>query len=362
MSSLNTRFDAADDLTVLEITDYRSFFFPPSVCELNGEVDFSLADAPEWMTACGYRWWQEHDPTKRLDRSFHPDNALLKEFRGYRDQIIGPAYLKHPFFGLDRAKEWVLPAPFATYKQAIRERHRYKIYEDAHAKDLRKPIPLLPAIRRRQIISGLVVFRSLSLSLTLRLTSPLPGAIPFSLAISLSVTPQIRVDSSSSSGSAAFGLTRTVTTISFGDIISPFLACIFSISRIQSCAIHRRFKKAPKRSHMADARGRRVVGIGLRGASSSSSSSSSASPTPMPPTHFLAKSTSGFSGQRAAKLVIHKSIESGIGARQASVWSIASEEAHEKEVHKEVHEEIHEEVHEEEWYLFVGGDYRAMRH
>ncbi|KAJ7445418.1 hypothetical protein FB451DRAFT_1568093 [Mycena latifolia] len=301
MSSLNTRFDAADDLTVLEITDYRSFFFPPSVCELNGEVDFSLADAPEWMTACGYRWWQEHDPTKRLDRSFHPDNALLKEFRGYRDQIIGPAYLKHPFFGLDRAKEWVLPAPFATYKQAIRERHGYKIYEDAHAKDLRKPIPLLPGIR-------LVVFRSLSLSLTLRLTSPLPGAIPFSLAISLSVTPQIRVDSSSSSGSAAFGLTRTVTTISFGDIISPFLA----------------------------------------GASSSSSSSSSASPTPMPPTHFLAKSTSGFSGQRAAKLVIHKSIESGIGARQASVWSIASEEAHEKEVHKEAHEEIHEEVHEEE--------------
>jgi hypothetical protein len=36
-------------------------------------------------------------------------------------QIIGPAYLKHPFFGLDRAKEWVLPAPFATYKQAMRE-------------------------------------------------------------------------------------------------------------------------------------------------------------------------------------------------------------------------------------------------
>ncbi|KAJ6536252.1 hypothetical protein B0H19DRAFT_1271039 [Mycena capillaripes] len=87
MSSLNTRFDAADDLTVLEITDYRSFFFPPSVCEPNGEVYFSLDDAPEWMTACGYRLWQEHDPTKRLDRSFHPDNALLKELRGYRNQF-----------------------------------------------------------------------------------------------------------------------------------------------------------------------------------------------------------------------------------------------------------------------------------
>ncbi|KAJ7915765.1 hypothetical protein B0H13DRAFT_1871770 [Mycena leptocephala] len=257
MNSLNTRFDAADDLTVPEITDYRSFvnsalrfhfwFFPPSVCEPNGEVYFSLDDAPEWMMACGYRLWQEHDPTKHLDHSFHPDNALLKELRGYRDQIIGPAYLKHPFFGLDRAKEWVLPAPFATYKQAMRERHRYKIYEDAHAKDLRKPIPLLPAIRRRQIISGLVVFRSLSLSLTLRLTFPLAGTIPFSFAISLSITSQIRVDSSGSSGSAAFGLTRTVTTISFGDIISPFLA------PAQSTADS---KKAPKRSHKGKVKAR----------------------------------------------------------------------------------------------------------
>ncbi|KAJ6571080.1 hypothetical protein B0H19DRAFT_1064194 [Mycena capillaripes] len=104
MSSLNTRFDAADNLT----------FFPPSVCKPNGEVYFSLDNAPEWMTACGYRLWQEHDPTKRLDRSFHPENALLKELRGYRDQIIGPAYLKHPFFGLDRAKKWtgVWPSDF----------------------------------------------------------------------------------------------------------------------------------------------------------------------------------------------------------------------------------------------------------
>jgi hypothetical protein len=62
-------------------------FFPPSVCEPKGEVYFSLDDVPEWMTACGYRLWQEHDPTKRLDRSFHPDNALLKELRGYRDQV-----------------------------------------------------------------------------------------------------------------------------------------------------------------------------------------------------------------------------------------------------------------------------------
>jgi hypothetical protein len=62
-------------------------FFPPSVCEPNGEVYFSLDDAPEWMMACGYRLWQEHDPTKHLDHSFHPDNALLKELRGYRDQV-----------------------------------------------------------------------------------------------------------------------------------------------------------------------------------------------------------------------------------------------------------------------------------
>ncbi|KAJ6582187.1 hypothetical protein B0H19DRAFT_1061630 [Mycena capillaripes] len=114
MSSLNTRFDAADNLAVLEINDYRSFFFPPSVCKPNGEVYFSLDNAPEWMTACGYRLWQEHDPTKRLGHSFQPDNALLKELRGYRDQIIGPAYLKHPFFGVDRAKKWMRVWPSWT--------------------------------------------------------------------------------------------------------------------------------------------------------------------------------------------------------------------------------------------------------
>ncbi|KAJ6466023.1 hypothetical protein C8R47DRAFT_42593 [Mycena vitilis] len=96
-------------------------FFPASVSEPKGEVYFSVEDASRWMTGRGYSLWQEHDPTKRVDRLFHPDNALLKDLRGYRDQIIGPAYLKHPFFGLERAKEWVLPAPFASYKQAMDE-------------------------------------------------------------------------------------------------------------------------------------------------------------------------------------------------------------------------------------------------
>jgi hypothetical protein len=34
-------------------------------------------------------------------------------------QVIGPAYSKNPFFGIERTKEWVLPAPFATYMQAV---------------------------------------------------------------------------------------------------------------------------------------------------------------------------------------------------------------------------------------------------
>ncbi|KAJ7314638.1 hypothetical protein DFH08DRAFT_821298 [Mycena albidolilacea] len=38
---------------------------------------------------------------------------------GYREQVIGPAYSKNPFFGIKRTKEWVLPAPFATYIQAV---------------------------------------------------------------------------------------------------------------------------------------------------------------------------------------------------------------------------------------------------
>ncbi|KAJ7055170.1 hypothetical protein C8F01DRAFT_1088528 [Mycena amicta] len=121
MADLDPRFNAADDLTLAEISQYRSFFFPSSICDPSGEIFLSLENATEWMTARGYRLFQEHDPTKRFDPSLHPDLALLKDLRGYREQVIGPTYSKNPFFGLERTKEWVLPAPFATYMQAMRE-------------------------------------------------------------------------------------------------------------------------------------------------------------------------------------------------------------------------------------------------
>ncbi|KAJ7315705.1 hypothetical protein DFH08DRAFT_820276 [Mycena albidolilacea] len=86
---------------------------------LCGETFFSVDNAAEWMTSRGYRLFQEHDATKPPDRSFHPDRVSLKDLRGYREQVIGPAYSKNPFFGIERTKEWVLPAPFATYMQAV---------------------------------------------------------------------------------------------------------------------------------------------------------------------------------------------------------------------------------------------------
>ncbi|KAJ7874978.1 hypothetical protein B0H14DRAFT_2569008 [Mycena olivaceomarginata] len=119
MVSVDSRFEAADDLSVSEISQYRSFFFPPSVCEPTSEIFFSVDNAAEWMTSRGYCLFQEHDPTKPPDRSFHPDRLSLKDLRGYREQVIGPAYSKNPFFGIERTKEWVLPAPFATYMQAV---------------------------------------------------------------------------------------------------------------------------------------------------------------------------------------------------------------------------------------------------
>ncbi|KAF8164282.1 hypothetical protein K438DRAFT_1984790 [Mycena galopus ATCC 62051] len=118
MASVDPRFEAADDLSISEISQYRSFFFPPSVCEPTGEIFFSVDNAAEWMISRGYRLFQEHDPTKPPDRSLHPDRVALKDLCGYREQVTGPAYSKNPFFGIERTKEWVLPAPFATYMQA----------------------------------------------------------------------------------------------------------------------------------------------------------------------------------------------------------------------------------------------------
>ncbi|KAJ7823860.1 hypothetical protein B0H14DRAFT_3145889 [Mycena olivaceomarginata] len=78
-----------------------------------------MVSVAEWMTSRGYHLFQEHDPTKPPDRLFHPDRVSLKDLRGYREQVIGPAYSKNPFFGIERTKEWVLSAPFATYMQAV---------------------------------------------------------------------------------------------------------------------------------------------------------------------------------------------------------------------------------------------------
>ncbi|KAJ7801398.1 hypothetical protein B0H14DRAFT_3489652 [Mycena olivaceomarginata] len=183
MVSVDPRFEAADDLSVSEISQYRSFFFPPSVCEPTGEIFFSVDNAPEWMTSRGYRLFQEHDPTKPPDRLFHPDRVSLKDLRGYREQVIGPAYSKNPFFGFERTKEWVLPAPFATYMQAVIKQN--KICMDVHVNDLQKPSGLHP--------SGLVI----SLSFSLSLPPSFQGIIPLSVAckichpISFSIAPKI---------------------------------------------------------------------------------------------------------------------------------------------------------------------------
>ncbi|KAJ7861193.1 hypothetical protein B0H14DRAFT_2576144 [Mycena olivaceomarginata] len=135
MVSVDPRFEAADDLSVSEISQYRSFFFPPSVCEPTSEIFFSVDNAAEWMTSRGYRLFQEHDPTKPPDRLFHPDRVSLKDLRGYREQVIGPAYSKNPFFGIERTNE----------------RQQNKICVDVHVNDLQKSSALHPVHPLRQV-------------------------------------------------------------------------------------------------------------------------------------------------------------------------------------------------------------------
>ncbi|KAF8169543.1 hypothetical protein K438DRAFT_1774132 [Mycena galopus ATCC 62051] len=68
IASVDPRFEAADDLSISEISQYRSFLgtallslalgliyhtqiFPPSVCEPTGEIFLSVDNAAEWITS-----------------------------------------------------------------------------------------------------------------------------------------------------------------------------------------------------------------------------------------------------------------------------------------------------------------------
>ncbi|KAJ7337368.1 hypothetical protein DFH08DRAFT_252732 [Mycena albidolilacea] len=44
-----------------------------------------------------------------------------RQLRAYREQVVGEAYVNHPFFQVDRAEDWVAPAPFNTWMRLMQE-------------------------------------------------------------------------------------------------------------------------------------------------------------------------------------------------------------------------------------------------
>ncbi|KAJ7807193.1 hypothetical protein B0H14DRAFT_2609910 [Mycena olivaceomarginata] len=114
-------FDAAADFTTGEVMEYRRVMFPPLLGDSMHVPFLSVEDAPGWMTARGYALYQELNLAERLDPLRGHRYASLRELRAYREQVVGEAYVNHPFFQVDRADDWVAPAPFNTWMRLMRE-------------------------------------------------------------------------------------------------------------------------------------------------------------------------------------------------------------------------------------------------
>ncbi|KAJ7875255.1 hypothetical protein B0H14DRAFT_3859475 [Mycena olivaceomarginata] len=114
-------FDAAADFTTGEVVEYRRFMFPLLLGDSTHVPFFSVEDAPRWMTARGYALYQELNLAECLDPLRDHRYALLRQLRAYREQVVGEAYVNHPFFQVDRAEDWVAPAPFNTWMRLMQE-------------------------------------------------------------------------------------------------------------------------------------------------------------------------------------------------------------------------------------------------
>ncbi|KAJ7817700.1 hypothetical protein B0H14DRAFT_3877419 [Mycena olivaceomarginata] len=114
-------FDAAADFTTGEVVEYRRFMFPLLLGDSTHVPFFSVEDAPRWMTARGYALYQELNLAERLDPLRDHRYASLRQLRAYREQVVGEAYVNHPFFQVDRAEDWVAPAPFNTWMRLMQE-------------------------------------------------------------------------------------------------------------------------------------------------------------------------------------------------------------------------------------------------
>ncbi|KAJ7854187.1 hypothetical protein B0H14DRAFT_3449787 [Mycena olivaceomarginata] len=114
-------FDAAADFTTSEVVEYRRFIFPLLLGDSTHVPFFSVEDAPGWMTARGSALYQGVNLAEHLDPLRDHRYASLRQLRAYREQVVGEAYVNHPFFQVDRAEDWVAPAPFNTWMWLMQE-------------------------------------------------------------------------------------------------------------------------------------------------------------------------------------------------------------------------------------------------
>ncbi|KAJ7887000.1 hypothetical protein B0H14DRAFT_3430849 [Mycena olivaceomarginata] len=139
-------FDAAGDFTTSEVVEYRRVIFPLLLGDSMHVPFFSVEGVPGWMTARGYALYQELNLAEHFDPLRGYKYAFL---HAYREQVIGEAYVNHPFFQVDRADDWVAPALFNTWMRLMRE-----LEEERGCKINRFDVAASPSRSRTMSLAG----------------------------------------------------------------------------------------------------------------------------------------------------------------------------------------------------------------
>ncbi|KAJ7625755.1 hypothetical protein FB45DRAFT_1084289 [Roridomyces roridus] len=135
-------WDDAADFTAAEVVEYRSTMFPAALGNPTNSPFFSLENAPAWMTPRGYGLYNDHDPTQPQILHFGVAYATIRELRAYREHVVGPAYLSHPFFELASHGNWISPGPFNTWMCIMREQaERGRTLDRVEHSPARNPTP-----------------------------------------------------------------------------------------------------------------------------------------------------------------------------------------------------------------------------
>ncbi|KAF7300316.1 hypothetical protein HMN09_00914900 [Mycena chlorophos] len=185
MSSINESdlFDAAEELTVPEITAYLALMFPRELADPTHDPYFDIAEAPHWMTARGFDLFQSFNADEPI---LHwPADGKLKDLLAFREMIVSPPYINHRFFSVGRP-DWILPAAFNAWKRVTSELESRGRRSDRGSISPRSRSMSVASVPSTSGISGNSSPRSFSVDSAIsggsssmvssRAASPLPGA------------------------------------------------------------------------------------------------------------------------------------------------------------------------------------------